>query len=124
MQSIANPVFNGKYPLHDASAIITGPVGVKEVADLPTRPNQMGKGIFMPYLRFWPDKHRQRFLINFSGSTGNFSEQVMFLKINNKWTWAAKFYKGEQPLPNRIIRQWSSPTFPKDREGDWQKPDD
>jgi hypothetical protein len=84
----------------------------------------MGKFILQPYLRFWPNKHRQHFYISFGGSTGNYAEHVIFLKLNNKWTWAARFYKGERYLPNRLMRQWSSPTFPKNMKDEFDKPDD
>jgi hypothetical protein len=121
--ALVSPRFKGIYPLHDVHAFMIGPTRpVGEIQDLPTRPDQMGKLIQSMYIPLRSDFSRQRISVSMSGSSGNYFQVIMFLKIGDKWVWEARVYKGAAVI-GKPLRQWSSPDFPKDRVGDWKKED-
>jgi hypothetical protein len=50
------------------------------------------------------------------------SQGVLFLKTDNKWSWASRLYKGGGQN-RKLIRKWSDKDFPKNGEPEWDKED-
>lgn len=117
------PTFIGLNPLHDVHVSIFGPFGFGQDVDYGTMyPNQVGKPFITPYLEFRPDKARQHVHIDINTSNGTYYQGVLFLKTDNKWSWASRFYKGSGPN-QKLIRKWSTKDFPKNGESEWDKED-
>jgi len=119
-EMVANgfPKFVGTYPLHNVFVAAVGPRGWLPTIDYGTitpkeflRPRQ---GLTLAFL---PDKPRQRFNVSINTSNGSYSQDILFLKVDDKWVWASHFYKLGV---NKPIRVWSASGFPKkELNSDW-----
>jgi hypothetical protein len=112
----------GKYPLHNVFVSVIGPLG--RVADIDygtIAPNELGRPREFAYLEFFPDKKRQYFHITINASNGNYYQNVLFLKLDGKWVWGSRLYKGGS-AKGKLVRIWIGKGFPKNySDADWFK---
>jgi hypothetical protein len=110
----------GTYPLHNVYVATFGPLGWLPGIDYGTVfPGEIGRPRQGLELRFRPDKPKQRFNLLINTSNGSYSQDILFLRIGDKWLWASHLYKGRTKKPLRV---WAVPGFPeKDLQADWYK---
>lgn len=113
MVSSAFPKFVGTYPLHNVFVAAVGPRGWLPSIDYGTIfPNEMGRPREGLALAFLPDRPKQRFNLFINTSNGSYSQDILFLKVRDKWLWASHFFKYGI---KKTLRVWAAPGFPKEQ---------
>lgn len=120
MVSNCFPKFVGSYPLHNVFVAVFGPGGWRPSIDYGNIfPKEIGRPRQGIELTFLPDKPKRRFNLWINTSNGSYSQDILFLKVGDKWLWASHFYKYGLKKP---IRVWAVPGFPKEQlNADWYK---
>jgi len=123
------PHSHGRNSLREVKVMVFGPYGVQQFGPQHDTtllvnffPNPIGMFTTSPPVNFDPSKNRQHVSISMGAHNGTYSQRVMFLKINGKWTWAAIV---EQTGGSRhgVLRKWSDKDFPQDRWSEMALPD-
>jgi hypothetical protein len=108
------PHFVGTHPLHNVYVATAGPNGWSPDIDYGTvLPKEIGRPRPSVPLNFLPDKDRQVFNLFINTSNGSYSQNILFLKVGDKWLWKSYFAKEGKKKPSRV---WSAPGFPKGQE--------
>jgi hypothetical protein len=124
MWSVGIPKLVGMYSLHDINVFVSDLAGNSETEYKVLNPWVFGRSYQGLYLRFRPEKHRQHVHIWISASNGDYYQGILFLKVNEKWVWSSRFYKGGG-RDRKLIREWSDPGLPKSIGADeWNKEGD
>ena len=125
MYAATLPIVVGKFPLRGIYVEYHGPTGWME-PDLTYEtflPHEIarkrdGKGLLFP-----ADKSPQKFRIYINASNGSYEQDILFVEVKEKWTWASWLYKAQGKKPPKVpIGKWYAQDFPKeDYESEWAK---
>lgn len=122
MLAHALPVLNGGYPLQGVHISVSGPLESVNIDCGTMYPGRVG-GVESPRLVFRPDSKKASFSIWISALNGVHFQEVLFLKVKDRWEWSTRFYKGGG-LNKKFMNGWSSKWFPADYTySQWYKAD-
>ena len=106
----AYPRLAGSYPMHNLHVETIGPAGRLPSIDYGTfSPGELGRSRYGLSLSFMPDKAKQFFSIFINSSNGSYAQIILVEKIDDKWLWASRLYKGASRKP---FRTWAAKGFP------------
>lgn len=107
------PTLVGNYPLHNVYVQVYGPRGWESPGlDYGSIfPHELGRPRQGIEFHFQPDRPRQHFMLLINTSNGSYAQDVLFVKIGDKWVWASRFSKMGI---KKMIRVWNTPGFPKE----------
>jgi hypothetical protein len=109
----AYPRLTGSYSLHNLHVEAIGPTGRLPSIDYGTfAPGELGRSRYGLSLPFLPDKPKQFFSIFINSSNGSYGQVILVEKIDDKWLWASRLYKGASHKP---FRTWAAKGFPKEQ---------
>jgi len=107
--------FHGKYSLHDVAIDTYGPIGSSYTYYGTVLARHSVEHAIE--LGFYPIENKEYWQVWINTSNGMYYQSIFLLKVDNKWVYACRLYKGSPK--GKLLKRWHQAGFPDNVSDVW-----